>query len=114
FFMTGLDITDLTGIEAFKAIKRLEISNNLLTEINVDGCTMLETINCSSNPIESIVINNQSLQYFTSGGTPELTLVDLSGCSDLKEINAGNHENLTYINLSGCTVLEEIRANLNP
>lgn len=114
FYMTGLDIADLTGIEAFKAIKRLEISNNLLTEINVDGCTSLEILNCSSNPIESIVINNSTLQYFTSGGTPELTHINLSGCNALKEINAGSHESLAHINLSGCTFLEEIRANYNP
>src|SRR5690554_2405563 len=87
FFMNGLGIADLTGIEAFKAIKRLELSSNLLTALNMDECTSLEIINCSFNPIQSIVINNSSLQYFTSGSTPQLTQIDLSGCSSLKEIN---------------------------
>lgn len=114
FYLNGLGISDLTGIEAFKSIKGINASNNQLTAINVDGCTSLEMLNCSQNPIESLVINNAAVKEVIANACPSLFVVNLGGCPALENLGCGSNDNLTTLNLIGCTVLEEMRVNFNP
>ena len=59
---------------------------NLLTSLDVNGCSVLEELVCSSN---------------------QLTSLDVSGCSALKELYC-NHNQLTSLNLSGCSALKDL------
>lgn len=103
---------------------------NLLTELNLDGCYLLETIkigNCdkltslsldgSQANLKSITIdsntfkslkcnNNKSLQYvtITSGN---LASVDLTGCENLKSVSMSGN-NLKNLVLNGCRSLTEL------
>lgn len=114
FYLTNLGVSDLTGIEAFKSIKKINANNNLLTFINIDGCTSLEELNFSNNPMGPLVINNSSLKKLRMGSCPNLTTVDLSGCTALENLSCSSNDNLTNLNLNGCQMLEEIRVSSNP
>ena len=47
--VSGLGITNLTGIEAFLALTYLNCSGNQLTNLNVSACTALTYLDCSAN-----------------------------------------------------------------
>ena len=54
--VSGLGITNLTGIEAFTAITVLDCSFNLLTSLDVLANTALVTLKCQSNSLTSLEI----------------------------------------------------------
>lgn len=54
FNLTGLDISDLTGIEAFKGIKWLTTTGLPITSLDVSGCTSLKSLNCNNNLFPSL------------------------------------------------------------
>lgn len=115
FFLNSLNVTDLTGIEAFDAIEYINVEfNPQLTSLDVSGCASLKTLRTSNNAFTSLTINNPSLQLLYCSGNPALVTVDLSGCTGLKDINCSNNPALTGVNIDGCWVLEELRLNYNP
>jgi hypothetical protein len=95
----GLNITDLTGIEAFTAFKSLycysnqltvldlsqntalvtlECWDNQLTTLNVNGANALKTIHCYENLLTSIDLSqNIELRYLSCNSNP-LTSLDVS------------------------------------
>lgn len=113
FFMNGLGISDLTGIEAFTSIKQIFVNNNQLTSININGCLALETLTCSGNPISSLNINNPSLQKIDAYGCSQLASVNVSGNNTLIEFNCHSNSNLVSFNLTGLT-LETLNISNNP
>ena len=85
----GLNITDLTGIEAFVSLTSLYCYDNQLTSLDVSTCTALTDLTCSFN---------------------QLTSLDVSGCTALTTLNCvynqltslnvknGNNINMVYFN----------------
>lgn len=115
FFLNSLNVTDLTGIEAFDGIEYINVEfNPQLATLDVSGCASLKTLRSSNNAFTSLVINNPSLQELYCSGNPALVTVDLTGCSGLKDINCSNNPVLTGITINGCALLEELRLNYNP
>lgn len=114
-YLPNLGISDLTGIEAFKSIKKINANDNLLTSIDVDGCTSLEELSLFNNPMGApLVINNSSLKKLSLGSNTDLPTVDLTGCTALENLICSDNDNLTDLNLNGCQMLEEIRVSNNP
>lgn len=114
FWLYNAGISDLTGIEAFKAIKILQLDINQLTFINVDGCTSLEELSCNSNPLGSVTINNSSLKILQINNCSNLTTLNLGGCTALEKLTCQSNPILTNVNLTGCTKIQELRVNMNP
>jgi hypothetical protein len=114
FWLYNAGVSDLTGIEAFKSIKILQLDNNQLTFINVDGCTSLEELNCNFNPLGSVTINNSSLKTLKMNNCSNLTTLNLGGCTYLEYLEGSSNPLLTNLNLTGCYKLKEVRANFNP
>ena len=79
-------ISDLTGINYFTALTKLNCIDNQLTNLNVSGCTALTKLNCYDN---------------------QLTNLDVSGCTALTELYCRGNQ-LTNLNVSGCTALTEL------
>lgn len=115
YFFPGaanIDIKDLTGIEDFKALEKLNCincnltsldlsknialtelncENNKLTSLNVSGCTNLETINCNGNQFTSLdFTQTPNLKSLYCRGT-KLNVLDLN-------------TNLTYLDCSFCPI----------
>ncbi len=107
------NITDLTGIEAFINIKRLECTGNKLTNIDISNNTLLEAFYCDYNKTITTldVSKNTELLYLVMDFNKVETL-DLSKNSKLVTLSASgnklsgfldlsNNANLTYLYVNG-------------
>jgi uncharacterized protein YjdB len=104
------NISDLTGLEAFKNLKtlkcaktnitKLDVSNSKLRLLDVRSCNLLEDLNCSN-----IKANKFKLNGYRS--LKSLKKLNLSGCSGLKKIDYSDcvNFNLVTIDLSNCKQL---------
>ncbi|WP_299334210.1 T9SS type A sorting domain-containing protein [uncultured Psychroserpens sp.] len=52
--VSGLAIEDVTGIQDFTALQNLNISNNLITSLDLSNNTALQILDCSINQIEDL------------------------------------------------------------
>jgi Leucine-rich repeat (LRR) protein len=114
FFMNGLGITDLTGIEAFTSVRGIYVANNQLTSLNVNGCSSLKILDCSNNPMTSFTVVNLSLEELSVNNCSQLTAIDIHSSQNLKKFTCQSNANLTSLNLAGCWWLQELRVNFNP
>lgn len=74
---TQMQISDLTGLEYFTEITRLKCYGNLLTELDVSSNTLLRSIECENNNINSAALdrliaslpetNQDGMVYFKNG-----------------------------------------------
>ncbi|MBG6111529.1 gliding motility-associated-like protein [Flavobacterium sp. CG_23.5] len=129
YFFPGaanINITDLTGIENFKALEKLNCTNcnlttldlsknifltdlicdnNKLTSLNVIGCANLKSINCSGNQFTSLdfsqTINLKSLYCRNS----KLSVLNLN--TNITYLDC-SYSNLSTLDLSKCTLLESL------
>ena len=111
----------------------LDCENNLLTFLNVSGCSSLRILDCSNNQLNSLdvsgcanlselnCLNNQLTSLKASGctslsslslGKMQLSSLDVSGCSSLATLYC-NDNKLTSLNVSGCVSLTYLSCNNN-
>lgn len=86
----NLNISDLTGIEAFVNIYSLNCRNNSITNLNLINNTNLTTVFCFNNQIQNIDVS----------GSPQLTLLNCYN-NQISNLNLVNNTNLSYVNCSG-------------
>lgn len=88
-FLGNLNISDLTGIEAFTSIYYLDVSNNNLSSLDLQSNLNLATLNCSFNHLNQLNING----LFALGNLE---------CNNnmLTNLNTGSNTNLVYVNCS--------------
>ena len=84
-------ISDLTGIEYFTALEKLNCYNNQLTALDVSKNTALKELYCDYN---------------------QLTALNVSGCTALEGLSCSNNQ-LTALDVSKNTALKELRCNGN-
>ena len=129
YFFPGaanINIKDLTGIEDFKALQKLNCQNcnltsldlsknialtelicenNKLTSLNVAGCVNLKTINCNGNPFTNLDFTKTiNLETLYCKGL-NLTVLDLN--TNLKYLNCSFCP-IKNLDLSKCTFLETL------
>ena len=109
--VTGVGISDLTGIQDFAALQTLTCPNNSLTSLGLSSNTMLLTLNCNNNLLTSIdVMGCNSLNYITCTDN-DLTTLDLSNKGNLEQVRATNNPNLSSLDLSSSNFLRVLIAN---
>ncbi len=122
------DITDLSGIEAFINIRKLDIRGNQVSTINLSNNVALEDLNVSNNPIsvlnldtnsaltkiiapncelESLILTNHPLLNTLVVQLNQITNLDVSGAPAITFFRANNNL-LTSIDLSNNTLLSQI------
>ncbi|MDN3675541.1 T9SS type A sorting domain-containing protein [Flavobacterium branchiarum] len=102
-YISGSNISDLTGIQDFTALTTLEVSSNKLTSIDISKNTALESLNCGWNSLATLDISNN------------LALTDLS-CyyNNLKTIDVSKQINLRYLSCGGNGLTSlDINKNIN-
>ncbi|CAL2104301.1 conserved protein of unknown function precursor containing a type A C-terminal secretion signal [Tenacibaculum sp. 190130A14a] len=108
----NLGITDLTGIEGFTALKKLDCQDNTMTSLNLSYNLALEELNCYRMGLQSIDItknvNLKIVQVFRN----ELTSIDISNNTALTRIDAFQNQ-LTSIDISHNIDLESISCARN-
>lgn len=91
--INGLSISDLTGIEAFVNITRLDCYSNNLTTLDVSNNTALTRLHCAANQIETLDISANTLitdiQCHNNGVLYELNLAN------------GNNSNINWMKAYG-------------
>lgn len=76
------NISNLTGIQAFTSLARLDCYNNQLTELDVSYNTALTTLYCHNNQLSSLNLkngNNANMgnAYFSATGNPNLACIEV-------------------------------------
>ena len=99
-----MNISNLTGIEAFTALTYLVCSDNELTSLDVSTCSALTTLFCGVNPLTSLDVSTCSALTDLSCSDNQLTSLDVSTCSALTSLYCSGDQ-LTNLNASGCTAL---------
>ena len=99
-----LNITDLTGIEAFVSLTVLYCDDNQLTSLDVSACTALGTLSCDDNQLTSLDVSACTALDGLYCANNNLTSLDVSTCTVLTELRCFNN-NLTSLNLSTCAAL---------
>ena len=131
--LTGLSISDLTGIEDFVALESLfcgdnQLTNldlsqnfaltylscyeNLLTNLDVSSNTALTTLNCEDNLLTSLDVSQHPTltSLFCSGN--QLSSLNANGASALNAIYCVENE-LTSIDVNGATGLTILSCGWN-
>ena len=100
--VSGLEISDLTGIEYFSNLWTLNCSNNQLTGLDLTGNPTLSYLNCRDNKLTRLNVSH----------LPELEELVVSGNYLLEELELPNksysNSGTFYLYASGCSSLDEL------
>jgi len=100
------NIKDLTGLEFFTEITRLDVSSNGLDELDVSSLLKLEVLHCYNNKLTELGLsNNAKLDTLFCGGN-KLTEIDVSKNTELRSFICDNNQ-LTALDVSNNTKLED-------
>jgi len=99
FNLNNLNITDMTGIEAFKSIEKLVINTCPITYLNIDGCTSLNILRCSGSSLPTFSMNHPSLEELDLSTSATITTISLTGFG-LKTLRINNNPLLSTINFT--------------
>ena len=97
---SGKRIRDLTGIHVFASLKTLNAGDNILTTLDVTGCTELQELICKNNPLLELDVSGApKLQHLDCEST-YLSALDLSGNPELNDLCVTNISSLTSLSLA--------------
>jgi len=100
----GMGIEDMTGIEAFTAITRINCSFNSLTSLNVSANTALGNLYCGNNQLTSLDVSANTALGILSCYRNQLTSLDVSANTALGNLYCGYNQ-LTSLDLSENRIL---------
>ncbi len=106
------NISDLTGIEGFTALERLNCSINKLQTLDVSSNSALISLNVSSNLLTSLdVASNPDLQVLNCQDN-SLSDLDISNNPNVTDLNAALND-LATLDLTSNTALQKLRSENN-
>lgn len=103
--LSGLGIADLEGIQVFTALKRLNIRDNTLTELDLSANTSLTSLDAGFNRLTELDLSNHAVLRTLNCQNNQLTSLDLTGAEALVWLYARSNQ-LTGLDLSDSTALE--------
>ncbi len=89
--LSMLEISDLTGIEAFTAVTELNCDFNELTSLDISNNSNLEELSCSSNSLEALNVSLNTALVKLVCGSNSLTELDVSNNPDLESLACGGN-----------------------
>ncbi|MRX69561.1 T9SS type A sorting domain-containing protein [Flavobacterium resistens] len=110
--ISNSSITDLTGIQDFKALTYLDVTNNKLGSIDVSKNTALKQLRTSWNPIKTLDVSKNVLLYELGCYSNDLTVLDLSANINLTNLQCSQNA-LTTLDVSKNPELTKLEANNN-
>ena len=99
-----LGILDLTGIEDFTALTKLNCSSNPLNNLDIAQNTALDSLSCYSNSLKSLDVSSNTALTYLSCGYQLLTSLNVSQNTSLTYLNCYSNK-LTSLDLSQNTAL---------
>ncbi|SMO54786.1 Por secretion system C-terminal sorting domain-containing protein [Flavobacterium resistens] len=110
--ISNSSITDLTGIQDFKALTYLDVTNNKLGSIDVSKNTALKQLRTSWNPIKTLDVSKNVLLYELGCYSNDLTVLDLSANINLTNLQCSQNA-LTTLDVSKNTKLTVLICSSN-
>lgn len=108
--VSGRNIFDLTGIEAFTNLQSLDCSSNNLSALNVSSLDSLVILICFSNYLTTLDVANNDLLTSLNCGDNSIANLDLSkntllrqlvcDANDLKSLDLSKNPDLVHLNCS--------------
>ncbi|MDQ6470156.1 T9SS type A sorting domain-containing protein [Flavobacterium sp. LHD-80] len=92
-------VSDLTGIEDFKALTSLNANSNTLKTIDLSKNTALTNVSLNSNQLTSVDFSNNTLLSVLTMTNNQLTTLDFSKNLDLNSLTIDRNQ-LTALNVS--------------
>ncbi len=112
-FTTYFPIRSLDGIEHFSNLEKLRCNSHLTGELNLSSNLALVEVDCSNNNLEGIDLTGCSdIETLNISNNPLRTL-DISDLTSLKELTADNCKYLTALDLSNNTALTNLSMRYN-
>lgn len=119
-FVPGKNIFNLTGIEAFVKLEKLDVGilndnifqRNFLTNLNLTNNIFLKSLTCGYNQLSTIDLSKNTALEILSIGNNELSSLDVSKNTSLTNLIFHNN-NITSINLAQNTSLINITCIFN-
>ncbi len=90
--ISGENISDLTGIEGFAALRSLDISSNLLDSLDLGNNTALTTLICSNNQLDSLGLSDNTLLEVLDFASNSITEIDLKNHTSLSSLDCSSNE----------------------
>jgi hypothetical protein len=110
--VSSKNISDLTGIEAFSALRGLECASNPLTTLDVSHNTALTSLRCDHSSLTSLVLGTNANLHDLRCYYNQLASLDVSGATGLRTLWCfGN--NLTSLDVSASLNMDDLRCNHN-
>lgn len=111
-YVAYANIKDLTGIELFPYLEKLDCKNNNLTRLDVSKNTKLTKLYCEFNQLTSLDLSKNTALTELNCQVNQLTSLDLSKNTALTKL--GCHDNqLTSLDLSKNTALDTLDCSGN-
>lgn len=108
----GLNISDITGLEAFINLTGFAAVTNQITTIDLTALTKLETLNLNNNSLSSIDVSNNTALTFLALTNNNLSSIDVSLNTALTVMSVSQN-NITTLDVSMLTELIELYARSN-
>ena len=107
-----LNISNLTGIEAFTALEYLYCYYNKLTSLDVSKNTALTYLSCGDNQLTSLDVSKKNALTYLSCEGNKLTSLDVSKNTALTHLSCGDNQ-LTSLDVSKNTALTSLDCDGN-
>ena len=111
-YVDHANIKDLTGIELFPNLDKLDCKYNNLTRLDVSKNTKLTKLYCESNQLTGLDLSKNTALTVLYCECNHLTRLDLSKNTELTELNCQDNQ-LTSLDLSKNTALTKLYCALN-
>lgn len=98
-------ITDLTGIEYFTNLERLDFSFNNLSNVNINMLTSLTWLGCRNNNLQTLTISNLSNLKILDVANNQLSSLNINNQSQLEMLFALNNQ-LTSLDFTNNSALQ--------
>ncbi|WP_149276956.1 leucine-rich repeat domain-containing protein [Pareuzebyella sediminis] len=106
------NISDLSGIENFSGLKKLDCYDNLITSLDVSKNKNLKELDFSNNQVNSINVSQNTALTSLVCFDNQLTSLDVSQNMALATLSCTNNE-LTSIDVSSNTLLTQLYCSKN-
>ncbi len=110
--LSNLNISDLTGIEAFTAIDTLNCSGNQLTSLDLSANTALILVQCYLNQLTSLNVSGLGSLERLYCYSNQISSIDVSGSPLLNLLNCANNQ-LSSLDVSNNPLLTLLYCNIN-
>ena len=117
--LSSKGISDMTGVQYFTQLKRLDLYSNNLTSINVSANTKLIYLNLGYNKLTSINVESNTVLQELYLQSNQLTTVSVNNHSSLKTLWVRDNttltgfycwrDALTSVDVTGCTALQFLK-----